>query len=703
MNYIKSVRTFVIGFGSLITFVLSIAVLILLYSGVVMANISFSDKNAEALSITTNPINEVGTGSIIYKGKDNTEFTQSSLETRVDMHITGITNRVRVEQKFTNPSNDWTEGVYVFPLPEDSAIDHFTMYIGDRIIDGQIKERKEARKIYNKAKKEGKKTAIIEQQRPNIFTTSVANIAPGDSIKIVLEYQQAVLIKDELFSIRFPMTVGSRYIPGAPISTPYDSTGMLPNTHRVIDATQITPPKSKHVDRPVSININLKAGFNTESIQSFYHDIKVDRVDKLTKSIKLANGTTQANRDFVLEWKAQKDLQPDVAVFTQNKGKDNYLMLMVTPAKSELFKKTNTPREVIFVIDSSGSMGGGSIIQAKSALYKAIQRLKPTDRFNIIDFDSTFKPLFYSAMPAIKMNINYGSRFVNSLDADGGTEALGAINYALESRDYRSSDYLRQIVFITDGRVGNEQEVFKAIRENMHDDRMFTIGIGSTPNSYLMKKMAELGRGTFTFIGSTSEVEDKMGKLFDKLESPALTNINIDFPMGVETQQAYGFISDLYAGETISAVFKLNVLPSSLIVSGNTVDGVYSKNIDIGKNNNTSGIDVLWARSKIEGLMDKYYSNMSLVDRDKTKLEIISLALNYHLVSKFTSLVAVDVTPVRKQDQQLVKKAVSSKKALNKNTSISTPQTATSSRFWMLLGLFIMFIAYLTRFSLKDA
>ena len=194
-----------------------------------------------------------------------------------------------------------------------------------------------------------------------------------------------------------------------------------------------------------------------------------------------------------------------------------------------------------------------------------------------------------------------------------------------------------------------------------------------------------------------------MSKLFDKLESPALTNINIDFPMGVETQQAYGFISDLYAGETISAVFKLNVLPSSLIVSGNTVDGVYSKNIDIGKNNNTSGIDVLWARSKIEGLMDKYYSNMSLVDRDKTKLEIISLALNYHLVSKFTSLVAVDVTPVRKQDQQLVKKAVSSKKALNKNTSISTPQTATSSMFWMLLGLFIMFIAYLTRFSLKDA
>jgi len=725
MKYLKLIRTFVVGFGSLITFVLAIAALIMLYSDVVMANISFSDKTSQSVSSSTNPVNQVGTGSIIYKYKDKTKFTQSALDTMVDMNITGVTNRVRVEQTFTNPSNDWVEGVYVFPLPEDSAIDHLTLFVDGRIIDGQIKERKEAKKIYNKAKNEGKKAAIIEQQRPNIFTTSVANIPPGGTIKIAIEYQQAVLIRDESFSIRFPMTIGDRYIPGVPISTPYDSMGVIPNTHTVKDASKITPPTSKHVDRPLSININLKAGFDLESIESSYHAIQVDEINNLTKRIKLTNDTTQADRDFVLNWRANKGLQPDVAIFTQQKGEDNYLMLMATPPKLEAFKKSNTPREVVFIIDSSGSMGGGSMTQAKSALHRAIQRLKPTDRFNIIDFDSKFDPLFYNPMPAIYMNIKRGAWFVNNLDADGGTMALGAIKYALESRDIRSNDYLRQIIFITDGHVGNEQDLFRVVRESMHDDRIFTIGIGSAPNSYLMTKMADLGKGTFTYIGSNSEVEDKMLKLFDKLESPALTNIDIQFPEGVEAEQALGSLGDLYAGETISAVFKLNVLPSSLDVSGNSVDGVYAKKIDIGINNNTTGIDLLWGRRKVEQLMDKYHSNMRLVDRDQTKLEITNLALNYHLVSKFTSLVAVDVTNSRSQEDPLIMKAVTKKKKallLKKSMSatdrplleeaklasmvkmsISAPKTATNSTFWLILGLLIMIIAYISSFRAKSA
>ena len=725
MKYLESLKTFVVGFGALITLVIAIATLILLYANHAMADISFSDKTKESVSSSTNPVNQVGTGSIIYKYKDNTRFTQSALDTKVDMNITGITNRVKVEQTFTNPSNDWVEGVYVFPLPEDSAIDHLTLFIGGRIIDGQIKERKEAKKIYNKAKNEGKKAAIIEQQRPNIFTTSVANIPPGGSIKIAIEYQQAVLIKDELFSIRFPMTIGHRYIPGVPISTPYDSMGVIPNTHTVNDASKITPPTSKHVDRPVSININLKAGFNTESIESSYHSVQVDEIDNLTKSIKLTNDTTQADRDFVLKWRAHKGLQPDVAIFTQQKGEDKYLMLMATPPKLEVFKKSNTPREVVFIIDSSGSMDGGSMIQAKSALNKAIQRLKPSDRFNIIDFDSGFDPLFYNPMPAINMNINHGTWFVHNLDADGGTRALGAIKYALESRDISSNDYLRQIIFITDGQVGNEQDLFRVVRENMHNDRIFTIGIGSAPNSYLMTKMADLGRGTFTYIGSNSEVEDKMLSLFDKLESPALTNIDIQFPEGVEAEQALASLNDLYAGETISAVFKLNVLPGTLKVSGNSVSGAYTKNIDIGINNNTTGIDVLWGRRKVEQLMDKYHSNTRLVDRDQIKLEITRLALNYHLVSKFTSLVAVDVTNSRSEGDPLIKKAVTKKEKallLKKsmsvtdrplaeearlaslvNMSISAPKTATSSMLWLIIGLLTMLIAYITRFRSSGA
>ncbi|HAZ34186.1 MAG TPA: marine proteobacterial sortase target protein, partial [Gammaproteobacteria bacterium] len=344
------------------------------------------------------------------------------------MDITGTINRVKLTQTFTNPSNDWVEGVYVFPLPADSAVDHLDMIIGKRIIEGQIKEFRAAKKLYNQAKKAGKKVSLVEQQRPNIFTTKVANIGPGETIKIAIEYQQAVRIDHDQFSIRFPMIVGERYIPGKKISTQPNALGNKANTHRVKDASKITPPTDANADRPVAISINLKAGFNTDSIVSPYHQISIVETDKLTKHISLKN--TQANRDFELTWQAHKTLTPDLALFTQQKGDDHYLMLMATPPADEVFKQSHTPREVIFIIDSSGSMMGSSMEQATNALIQAINRLKPTDRFNIIDFDSDFEVLFDTAIPAIDMNKRHGIRFSKYLAADGGTNPLEAIKFA---------------------------------------------------------------------------------------------------------------------------------------------------------------------------------------------------------------------------------------------------------------------------------
>ena len=387
---------------------------------------------------------------------------QTALDTKVRMDITGVINRVTVEQFFTNPSNEWVEGVYVFPLPEDCAVDHLTMFVNERIIEGQIKEREEAKKTYEKAKSEGKSASLVEQQRPNIFTTSVANIAPGATIGIAIQYQQAVLIDNDKFSIRFPMVVGDRYIPGTMVATPNNALGVVPNTHRVDDASKITPPSDRQADLPVTISINLKAGFEVASLDSSYHKIVVNDSDELTKQISL-DQNYQADRDFELTWSANKSLSPELALFTQQKDDHYYLMLMATPPKDDVFKRTNTPREVIFIIDSSGSMAGGAMSQAKRALNRAIARLQSTDRFNIIDFDSGFRPLFKGAVPAIERNKQNGKYFVNRLDADGGTEALDAIEYGLGSRDSKSENYLRQIVFLTDGQVGNEDEIFLSL------------------------------------------------------------------------------------------------------------------------------------------------------------------------------------------------------------------------------------------------
>ena len=660
---------------------------ILFYSNFIRADISFAQKPVQVQTATTNPINEVKSGAIIYTLSDQSTLTQVALDTKVQMDITGTMNRVKLSQTFTNPSNDWVEGVYVFPLPANSAVDHLDMIIGERIIQGQIKERKAAKKIYNQAKKAGKKTTLIEQQRPNIFTTKVANIGPGETITIAIEYQQAVHIDNDKFSIRFPMVVGERYIPGKKISTQKNTLGNTPNTHRVKDASKITSPADINADRPVAISINLKAGFNTQTIDSPYHQIDIVETDPLTKHISLKN--TQANRDFELTWQAHKSLTPALALFTQQKGDDHYLMLMATPPADEVFKQTNTPREVIFIIDSSGSMMGSSMDQATKALVQTINRLKPTDRFNIIDFDDEFETLFDTAIPAIDMNKRHGIRFSKYLAASGGTEPLEAIKFALSSRDEDSQKYLRQVVFLTDGQVGNEEELFRTVQQNIDDDRFFTIGIGSAPNDYLMTKMAEIGKGTFTYIGDIDEVEVKMSELFQKLESPAMTDININFPMDINAEQALGSITDLYKGETITAVYKLNAIPNKLTISGNTANGVFTKEVEINASNNTNGINVLWARRKIEQMMGEYQSQYRRIDRDKVQADITSLALNHHLISKFTSLVAVDITPSKPGNKPLVTQSIAKK--------MKAAKTATNSTLWMLIGLIAMLFAFFTR------
>lgn len=670
-----------------------IAIVSLTYSNFIKADISFAQKPVDSrltLSIL-NPINEVSSGSIIYALSDRSVFTQMALDTKVQMDITGTINRVKLEQSFTNPSNDWVDGIYVFPLPTDSAVDHLTMYVGNRTIEGHIKERKEAQKIYDKAKKSGKKASLIEQQRPNIFTTKVANIGPGETIKIAIEYQQTVKIDQNKFSIRFPMTLGERYIPGKAIATPKDHAGIKSNTHNVKDASKITPPISTTIDRPISLSINLKAGFNTANVNASYHDVNIVEINNLTKHITLNNtkGNNQADRDFELVWQANNSLTPELALFTQQKGDDHYLMLMATPPADKVFKQFNIPRELIFIIDSSGSMMGASMIQASRALAQAVNRLNPTDRFNIIDFDSGFDPLFDSAMLAIKMNKKHGVRFAENLSAEGGTEPLEAIKFAFDSRDSSSNNYLRQIVFLTDGQVGNEDEIFRIVRQHIDNDRLFTIGIGSTPNSHLMTTLSEYGKGAYTFIGDIAEVQDKMLDLFEKLESPAMTSININFPMDVNADQALGSISDLYKGEVITAVYKLNAIPDKLSISGDTVSGVFTKDINITASNNTTGIDTLWARRKIDQMMRKYRAQYRRIDREKIQVDITNIALEHHLVSKFTSLVAVDITPTKPSNQNTVTQTVANK--------VTAAKTATNSQLWMMLGLVLTLLAVATR------
>ena len=644
-----------------------ISIFLLLATNLAIASSNSSENQS-------NPINEAESGSMLFKFDDNTTFMQIALDTSVEMDITGNINRVIVEQVFTNPSDKWAEGVYVFPLPEDSTVDQLRMYVDERVIEGQIHEKEEAKKIYEKAKSEGKSASLVEQQRPNIFTTNVANIAPGGKIKVAIEYQQAVSISNNRYSVRFPMVVGDRYIPGAPIYTPEDSLGTSFNTNEVKDASEITPISENHVrglidenyetNLPVRIDINLNAGFDVISLNSTYHKVRTESLNQTSKYITLAE-VSQLDRDFELTWSANMSHEPEVALFAQENDNSIYLMLMAIPPKNEVFKRSDRPRELIFIIDSSGSMSGDSMRQAKDSLYEALERLKPTDRFNIIDFDSEFEPLFDSAMMASKLHMSEARGFIRKIDADGGTEMYNPIDFALKSRDSESKNYLRQIVFITDGQSSNEASIFNNVSYNIKNDRFFTIGIGSAPNSYLLTKLADFGRGAFTYIGSQQEVSQKMNRLFEKLESPALTDIQVNFPPEITSELAKDVIHDLYAGETITAAFKMNALPDSLEITGKTINGEFNKTITIDKISSTSGIDILWASRKIDRLTDVFNNTFSSKATALAKKGVTEIALDYHLVSRFTSLVAVDITPLRPENEELITQAIIKKAKAN--------------------------------------
>ena len=666
----------------------------LVWSGTAMLFVLFLARNANAGEVPLQKIERVGDakeGRLVFKSKDGM-LAAPILKTNVHMRITGMIARVKVEQHFKNPTKEWIEGVYVFPLPEESAVDHLDMKVGDRVIEGQIKEKEEAKKTYEAAKQEGKKATLLEQERTNIFTTNVANIGPQEEITVAIEYQETLRYDQGQFRIRFPMVVAPRYIPGTPVANDFVGTGFVPNTDQVPDAGRITPPvlhPSKGQINPVTIKVELDAGFPLAKLESPYHKTNMKQ-DGHRYAINLANGETPANRDFELVWKPEVGNAPQAAVFTETKNNKTYALVMVMPpSEASEAKAKPLPREVIFVIDTSGSMEGMSIEQARESLALALGRLTPQDRFNVIQFNSYTSKLYPNAVPVNTRTLQEAQEYARGLRATGGTEIAGALDAALTGSD--NPNVIRQVVFMTDGSVGNEDELFAIIRKKLGDSRLFTIGIGSAPNSYFMTKAAEFGHGTFTYIGKVEEVNEKMSGLFRKLENPVLTNINVDLPGAIQGEMWPKQLPDLYTGEPVMLSAALNDIGSDAIITGSNGAAKWQTKLSLATNKTESGVSVLWARKKIGSLMDTAHNIP-----DEAKKAIIITALDHHLVSKYTSLVAVDVTPSRPGDAALKTGAVPTNLPEGWNHEAvfgQLPKTATTAELNMLIGLALLLAA----------
>jgi Ca-activated chloride channel family protein len=642
---------------------------------------------------------EVGQGTLLFKSEQN--YIQApTINTDVCMTINGMIARVTVRQEFHNATTNWQEGIYVFPLPELSAVDHMRLHIGERIIEGDIQERQQALKKYKQARKAGKKASLIEQERPNIFTTSVANIGPQEKIVVEIEYQQTIDYDQGRFMLRFPMVVAPRYIPGNTRIEGFAGNGWAVNTDQVPDASRITPP----VHQPgqsqlnaVSIQIDLNAGFKLADIYSPYHAISVQENLETHYNITLQQGQIPADRDFVIFWQPVSGNTPQAALFTERKNGDTYALVMLLPPDQDAGELLD--REIIFVIDTSGSMAGTSIVQARTALDLALSRLNPDDSFNIIQFNSMMESLFQSPQAATRQSIHYAQDYVRSLTARGGTEMAPALRTAL-SQNFTTKD-IRQVVFLTDGSVGNEDNLFQIIKNKLGKTRLFTIGIGSAPNSHFMRRAASFGRGTHTYIGKVSEVQDKMNELFRKLESPVLSDITVNWPEQANLETWPQNLPDLYLGKPILITARADSLPDKIMVNGKIAGTDWNGELNLQGGQEKSGLSVLWARNKIKALMDQMHGSD---EAENIRNEIINTALSNHIVTKYTSLVAVDVTPSGAPSAPLKQHAIHINFPqgweYNRVFGNHMPATATSAPLYFVIGLLLLglsIVVWITR------
>jgi Ca-activated chloride channel homolog len=351
-----------------------------------------------------------------------------------------------------------------------------------------------------------------------------------------------------------------------------------------------------------------------------------------------------ADRDFELTWKPVAEKAPSVGLFREHVGNADYLLAFVTPPSVEQAQQKSVPREVIFVIDNSGSMAGTSIAQAKASLVYALGRLQPSDRFNVIRFDHTMDVLFSASVPADAGHLGRATAFVSALEANGGTEMVPAMRAALTDDSGDDANNVRQVVFLTDGAIGNEQQLFETITAMRGRSRVFMVGIGSAPNTYLMTRAAELGRGAFTHIGSVDQVEERMRGLFSKLENPAVTGLTAKFSEA-SADITPAAIPDLYRDEPLVLAAKLDKLAGSVEIKGRIGDRPWVVTLPLANAAEGKGLSKLWARRKIsDAEVARTTRQAAPEDADKT---ILALALEHQIVTRLTSLVAVDKTPSR--------------------------------------------------------
>ena len=591
-------------------------------------------------------LDEVESGQLLMRAGDELS-SAILLSTDIKVSVAGSSSRTIVSQRFINTGETWAEGVYVFPIGQNAAVDTLKLRIGDRFIEGQIKEKQQAKVIYKEAKAEGKKTALIEQQKPNLFTNKIANIGPGEIVVVQIEFQSKLLPKDGSWELRLPLVSAPRFdIDAIEEKIEFGNSGFSDQSMNTDynENIDIKVLEETELFNPVEISIDLNTGFELNSLKSSFHKVEIDKLSNGHHRISLLEPIS-SDRDFVLRWTAvDKDTQTSLFKETQA-GQDHLLLTLNPPLTNK--NKHSPDREIIFIQDISGSMGGQPIRQSKIGLEMAIKRLKPQDKFNIVLFNDRFSSYSRTPVKATAKERDKAIRYVRRLQADGGTEMYPALKFSL--MNFRSDkSVLKQLIFLTDGAVTQESRLFSLINRELKTARLFTIGIGSAPNSFFMTRAAEIGRGSHIHIGDMDEISNRMSELFSKIENPAVTDLKLILPKGFRAEVYPNPLPDLYVGDPLSIAIRGRNASGIAKITGKIGNQKWVARIPLDQGAEQIGIAKLWAREKISNLeRSRIALNPSANQKAHIDSELLQTALNYGLVSRLSSMVAVDITPSR--------------------------------------------------------
>ena len=590
-----------------------------------------------------------GQGHLTIIEPDGKSGEQCPLEhTSVKVAISGFIARVEVKQIFHNARQEKIEAIYTFPLSSNGAVDQMLMKVGDKEIRGEIKRREEARQIYQAARDQGRLASMLDQERPNIFTQSVANIMPGQKVEITIGYIETLNYEEGAFQFVFPMVVAPRFIPG--LGTGSQGTGWAQDTSQVPDAGRITPPVAEEGTRAghdIDLSVSIDAGVPIENIKSSLHEVDIDRKNGNEATVTLRNKKEIPNRDFVLEYTTAAD-KIKSGYICHKDGENGYVMVVMIPPK-RITPEQVAPRELIFIIDISGSQQGPPLEKSKETVKYMIKRMNPNDTFNIIDFNDTTRALFSVPKKNTPETTERALQYVQSLRASGGTRMTSAIWEALSSRP--AENRLRVVTFMTDGLVGNDFEVIQMVKKLHDKSRWFSFGAGNSVNRFLLDNVARAGGGEVDYILLNSSSEDVARKFNQRMDSPILTDISIKSE-GVTLEEIFpSTVSDLWSHKPL--IFKARYTkPGSgtIKIEGFQAGQPYEQELKVNlpdAESANSAVSTLWARSKVDELVDQDLMGIQRGNPDEqVKEEIVKVALAHRIMTQFTSFVAVEDTIV---------------------------------------------------------